>query len=185
MRFDAAERAHLLHVAWEAVAHAVRTGRLLQVDPADHPERLREPRACFVTLRRSGELRGCTGTLAARLPLGCEVARAAYRTALHDPRFEPVREEELPELELHLSVLTPPERLHVDSEAELLAALEPGRDGLVLHEGPASATFLPSVWEQLASPRAFLRELRRKAGLPRDHWSREMWFERYRAEDVE
>ncbi len=184
MGYDAAERESLLELARSAMSHGVRTGRSLEVDPEDHPERLRELRGCFVTLRKHGALRGCTGSLAAERPLVVEIARSAHRTALSDPRFEPVRAEEVPELELHLSVLTPLEPLPADSEAALLAALEPGRDGLVLHEGSAAATFLPAVWEQLPSPSEFLQELRKKAGLPRDHWSSRIWFERYTAEDI-
>jgi len=184
MGYAPEERQALLELARAAVAHGVRTGQELLVDPQEHPERLRELRACFVTLRRHRALRGCTGSLEAKDPLVCQVAHSAHRTALADPRFEPVREEELPELELHISVLTPLERLPADSEEQLLAALEPGRDGLVLHEGSAAATFLPSVWEQVRSPREFLHELRRKAGLPKDRWSSEQWFERYRAEDL-
>jgi AmmeMemoRadiSam system protein A len=184
MGYDAGERDALLGVAREAVAHGVRTGRLLEVDSQEHPERLCELRACFVTLRKGGALRGCTGSLEATRPLVSEVARSAHRTALSDPRFEPVREQELPELQHHISVLTPLEPLPADSERALLAALEPGRDGLVLHEGTTAATFLPSVWGQVHSAREFLEELRRKAGLPRDHWSPRLWFERYRAEDI-
>lgn len=184
MGYDAEERQALLAIAREGISCGVRAGRMLEVDPADHPERLREPRGCFVTLRRHGALRGCTGSLEAARPLVVEVARSAHRTALADPRFEPVTEWELDALEIHLSVLTPFERLSADSEGALLAALVPGRDGLVLHEGECVATFLPSVWEQLTTPRAFLRALRHKAGLPPDHWSPRIWFERYRAEDV-
>lgn len=184
MAYTAAERKALLTVAREAVARGVRTGALLEPDPQDYPEALRQPRACFVTLRRRGELRGCLGSLEATRPLVLEVARNARRSALADPRFEPVREAELSELEIHVSVLSPLEPFPVASEADLLERLEPGHDGLVLHEGAATATFLPAVWEQVRTPREFLRELRRKAGLPPDHWSKAQWFERYRAEDV-
>jgi AmmeMemoRadiSam system protein A len=184
MGFDAAEREDLLATAREAVAYGVRTGRLLEVDPEEHPERLREKRACFVTLRKHGGLRGCLGSLVATRPLVSEVARSAHGAALADTRFEPVREEELPQLDFHISLLTPLEPLPAASEQALLAALEPGRDGLVLHEGDATATFLPSVWEQVRSPAEFLHELRRKAGLQRDHWSPSMWFERYRADHI-
>lgn len=184
MGFDAAEREYLLGTAREAVAYGVRTGRQLEVDPQEHPERLREKRACFVTLRKRGSLRGCTGNLMATRPLVSEVARCAHGSALADTRFEPVREEELPQLEFHISLLTPLEPLPAASEQALLAALEPGRDGLVLHEGDATATFLPSVWEQVRSRAEFLQALRRKAGLQSDHWSPSIWFERYRADDI-
>lgn len=184
MGFDAADGEELLRAAREAVSHGVRTGRRLEVDPQEHPERLREKRACFVTLRKHGGLRGCVGSLVATRPLVSEVARCAHGAALADTRFEPVREEELPQLEFHISLLTPLEPLPAASEQALLAALEPGRDGLVLHEGDAAATFLPSVWEQVRSRAEFLQELRRKAGLQSDHWSPSIWFERYRVDDI-
>lgn len=182
MGYESAERSRLLAVARQGVERAVCAGRVLEIDPADHPRSLRELRACFVTLRKRGDLRGCLGSLQATRPLVVEVARNAYRSALSDPRFPPVQEAELSELAVELSVLTPLEPLPAASEQALLAELVPGRDGLVLHEGAAAATFLPSVWEQVASPRDFLCALRRKAGLPADHWSDSIWFERYRAE---
>ena len=184
MGYDVAERASLLEVARAAVEHGVRTARELQVEPSDFSDRLREVRSCFATLRKRGALRGCTGRLEASLPLVLQVAHSAHRSALSDPRFEPVRADELRELELHLSVLSPLRPLPVKSEDELLAALVPGRDGLVLREGERSATFLPAVWEQLPEPRDFLRELRQKAGLPPEHWSPQLRFERYQADEI-
>jgi hypothetical protein len=78
-------------------------------------------------------------------------------------------------------VLSPLAALPARSETELLAALRPGVDGLVLREGLAGATFLPAVWESLPDPADFLRELRRKAGLAPAHWSATLRFERYTA----
>ena len=123
----------------------------------------------------------CIGRLEAVEPLVCDVARSAHRAARADSRFGPVEAHELPELELKISVLSPLAALPARSEAELLAALRPGMDGLVLREGHAGATFLPAVWESLPDPAAFLRELRRKAGLPPGHWSATLRFERYTA----
>jgi AmmeMemoRadiSam system protein A len=114
-----------------------------------------------------------------------DVAGNAFRSAYRDPRFEPVAVEELPQLSYHISVLSPPEPLVVGSEAELLSALRPGVDGLILREGRAAATFLPAVWKSLPEPRAFVRELKQKAGLPRDHWSPAVRLFRYTAEDIE
>lgn len=182
--YDADERATLLELARASVRHTVCTGSALEARTFDFSERLREVRSCFVTLRSEGVLRGCTGRLEASRPLVVDVAFNAHRAALRDPRFHPVREHELAGLEVHVSVLTPLLPLPASSEAELLAALVPGRTGLVLREGERAATFLPAVWQQLEDPRDFLRELRHKAGLPPDHWSATLRFERYEAEEV-
>ena len=149
------------------------------MDPADYAEPLRALRASFVTLRIGGDLRGCTGRLEPEYPLVVDVARNAYRSAFEDPRFAPLRAEESPDLEYHISVLGPREPLPADSEQDLLEKLRPGIDGLVLRDGSAVATFLPSVWESLDEPRRFLHELERKAGLPAGHWSATLRFERY------
>lgn len=174
-----AEREALLAVARASVRHGLDCGRALEVDPADYAESLRALRACFVTLRIRGDLRGCTGRLEPEYPLVLDVARNAYRSAFGDPRFTPLRAEEAPDLDYHISVLGPREPLPADSEQDLLEKLQPGIDGLVLRDGSAVATFLPSVWESLREPRRFLHELERKAGLPAGHWSPTLRFERY------
>jgi AmmeMemoRadiSam system protein A len=175
----------LLEVARASIRHGLEHGSALRVDPGDFSARLREPGACFVTLRCSGRLRGCVGSLEATRSLVEDVAHNAFASAFRDSRFEPLREEEQAGLEVHLSILTPPEPLPCRSEAELLAKLQPGIDGLILQDGPHRATFLPSVWESLAEPKKFLSELKRKAGLGEDHWSDGIRFQRYRAESVE
>ena len=63
-----------------------------------------------------------------------------------------------------------PKALDVCREAETIIALRPGLDGVILSLGMQRATFLPQVWEDLPNPREFLAQLRRKAGLPTDHW---------------
>ena len=83
---------------------------------------------------------------------------------------------------LELSVLSRPEPLPVASEAELLAALQPGEDGLILEDGVHRGTFLPAVWESLPAPGDFVRQLKRKAGLPSDYWSPSLTIKRYRTE---
>ncbi len=169
----------LLAVARASVEYGLQHGSPLEVDPADYAEPIRALRASFVTLRIAGALRGCTGRLEPEYPLVVDVARNAYRSAFEDPRFAPLRAEELPDLDYHISVLGPREPLQADSEQALLEKLRPGIDGLVLRDGPAVATFLPSVWESLDEPRRFLHELERKAGLPTGHWSPTLRFERY------
>lgn len=179
------ERAVLRRVARESVEHGLRHRVPLAVDPAGHSEALRVLRATFVTLRIEGALRGCTGTLEATRPLVQDVAQNAFAAAFRDPRFAPLRQEELAGIEFHLSLLSRPVPLAVGDERELLEQLRPGVDGLILREGSLRVTFLPAVWQSLASPEAFLRELRRKAGLAPDYWSDELRFARYVVESID
>lgn len=184
-RYDAAERAALIGVARAAIEHGLQGGRQPVVDVARHPPRLAEPGASFVTLERDGALRGCIGTLEACRPLVADVAHNAWAAAFADPRFPPLDAAEYGGIRVHISVLTPPVPLPVTGEAELLAALRPGIDGLVLEEiGGRRATFLPAVWAQLPQPREFLAHLKLKAGLPREYWSDTLRFRRYETEVI-
>lgn len=176
------DRATLLDVARSSIQQGLRHGRALEVNPDAYPVTLRPPRATFVTLEIGGQLRGCIGVLAAYQPLVQDVAAHAYAAAFEDPRFPSLREDEFPKLEIHISVLSPPEPLHFGSEEELLAQLRPGVDGLILHFQTYRATFLPAVWEHLPEPHVFLSQLKLKAGLPLDFWSPELRAERYTAE---
>lgn len=179
-----AQRALLFDVARRSIRHGLETGAELPIDVEPYPPALRAWRATFVTLHVAGALRGCTGTLEATAPLVADVAHNAWRSAFRDPRFAPFDASELTGLSVSVSVLSPLEPLRVASEAALLAALRPGLDGLVLREGSASATFLPAVWKSLPTPREFVAELKRKAGLPSAHWSDSLRFERYRVEEL-
>lgn len=176
-------RATLLELARRAIAHGLAHGQPLPSAPAELPPFLAEHRASFVTLTRHGRLRGCIGRLEAARPLGVDVADNAFAAAFRDPRFAPVQDEEFDELHLTVAVLTVPEPLPVHGEAELLARLEPGEHGLILEFGAHRATFLPKVWEQLPDAREFVAQLKRKAGLPADHWSAALRFWVYRSID--
>jgi hypothetical protein len=175
----AEDRTILMRVARQSIEHGLRQGCALIVQPADYPESLRPRRATFITLEMEGNLRGCIGTLEARDPLVVDVAEHAYAAAFQDPRFPPLRQEELARLAVHISILSPSEPLEFSSEDELLRQLRPGIDGLILRLGHHRATFLPSVWESLPAPRLFLSHLKRKAGLSPDFWSDAIEAERY------
>jgi AmmeMemoRadiSam system protein A len=174
----------LLVVAGRAIEQSLRTGTPWLPDPLGHAAALREKRATFVTLRREGELRGCVGTLEAVRPLVVDVAHNAWAAAFRDPRFPPLEAAECAGLDIHLSLLRPTEPLDFGSEEDLLGQLRPGVDGLILEEDGCRGTFLPGVWESLPEPRAFLRELKRKAGLPADHWSDRIRAHRYTVESL-
>lgn len=123
------------------------------------------PGATFVTLHRHGELRGCVGMLEADRSLRDDVARNARSAALRDPRFEPLRAEELDGLTIEVSLLAPPRPLVFSDEDDLLRQLGAERAGVIVEHGRRRATFLPQVWEQLPDAREFLAHLKAKAGL--------------------
>lgn len=176
----AEERRLLLQVARDSIAHTLASGRALEIDPSAFPPALREPRASFVTLRRrDGALRGCIGELEASRALVASVADRARAAAFCDPRFAPLAAGELDEVEVHVSVLGPLAPIPATHEAELLAALRPGVDGLVIDDGFRRATFLPAVWESLREPKHFVGELLRKAGLPGGQWPASLRAWRY------
>lgn len=162
---EGSERAQLLQVARCSIARGLgRTSPGLMPDAA-WPSRLLEPRATFTTLTLGGELRGCCGTIEPQRPLVDDVWHNAWVSAFADPRFWPVAARELAALEISISVLTPLEPIAASSEAELIASLQPGVDGLVISCGDARATFLPEVWQSLPEPGEFVAHLKRKAGL--------------------
>ncbi len=173
----------LLDVARTSVEHGLQHGKQLRVEPRDYPAPLREERACFVTLNRLGRLRGCIGTLEAKRPLIEDLAANAYKSAFQDPRFAPLARNELDDLEIEVSVLTAAQPMNVQSEAELISALTPGVDGLVIDDGRHRATFLPKVWEDLKRPEEFLEHLWAKAGLGAHQWPLKLRCYRYRTEN--
>jgi len=179
---DPVARRLLLEVAWESIRHGLAVGAPLQPNPAAYPDVLRAPRAAFVTLHHHGALRGCIGHLEASQPLVLDVADNAFAAAFRDPRFGRLEPWELQDLELDCSVLTPAEPMVFQDEPDLLGQLRPGIDGLILEDGWARGTFLPAVWESLPEPRQFLNELKRKAGLPANHWSKTLQVSRYQTE---
>jgi AmmeMemoRadiSam system protein A len=183
MTYSAEQQQRVLRLAADAIESGLRQQRY---DPELKAldEALRAERASFVTLQLDGQLRGCIGSLEAFRPLATAVAGNAWAAAFRDPRFLPVTRPEAGRLEIHVSVLSVPEAMVFESEADLLAQLRPFVDGLVLQEGGLRGTFLPSVWETLPDPADFLRQLKRKAGLPQDYWSSSLRISRYSTQSI-
>ena len=176
--------------------------RRLTVDNTSHPWHVfAEPLLTTFTLPRRGTavlfeghltvngpgdrisaLRGCIGHLEAVQPLVVDVAENAFAAAFRDPRFPALTAREWPDVEVHLSILTPAQPITFVDEPDLLAQLRPGEDGLILEDGPNRGTFLPSVWESLPDAGQFLTQLKRKAGLAANHWSEQLRIYRYGTE---
>lgn len=155
----------LIRLAAEAIAaHLSGRGPIARpgAPPPDSPWALK-PAGLFVCLKRRGELRGCLGTIEpAQDSLAAEVIENAVGAATRDPRFPPVRIEELPELDISVQVLGPLER--VDGPE----GLDPSRYGLVVRAGERRGVLLPDV-EGIATAAQQIETARAKAGLgPRE-----------------
>lgn len=177
------DRVQLRRLARQSIDHGVEAGKPLRVDLQNYPAPLRETRTSFVTLKLDGRLRGCIGALEATRALVEDVSANAFAAAFRDPRFPPVAARELDELHVHISILSPPEPLEVETEVELINHLRPGVDGLILEEGSRRGTFLPTVWQGLPDPADFLEQLKLKTGLPAQYWSDTICVYRYTAEE--
>ena len=140
---------------------------------------LEQPGASFVTLTQNGQLRGCIGSLEAYRSLVTDVAENAIAAAFRDPRFPPLASEELARTRVEVSLLEASKALEFVDEADALARLRPGIDGLILTHGHRRATFLPQVWESLPERKQFMSQLKLKAGLPANFWDDEIVLARY------
>jgi AmmeMemoRadiSam system protein A len=156
------DRRAMLELARRAIAEAVSLQKLQQDIPGDGV--FSEKHGVFVTIHAGGRLRGCIGVVEAFEPLGESVARCAANAALHDPRFSPVRAEELPDLNLEISVLSIPEPIRPEN-------IEIGKHGLLVVQGVKRGLLLPQVAvEHKLCREKFLEETCRKAGLKAEAW---------------
>jgi AmmeMemoRadiSam system protein A len=170
---DDSGRERVLDLARAAVAAQVRGGARPRV-PSDLAH---EVFGAFVSLHRGDDLRGCLGTLDGPIRLAGAVARLAASVCHEDPRFPPVALDELVDLVIEVSVLTPP-RLVVD-----VAAVEVGRHGLIVEQRGRKGLLLPQVAPEHGWDReALLMHTCRKAGLPGDAWRRGADIYRFEAE---
>jgi AmmeMemoRadiSam system protein A len=182
--FESPARRALLAAARLSLEHSARRGTVAPFPPASYPPETTVWRSSFVTLMIGDRLRGCCGRLEAERPLIEDVWHNAYAAGFTDPRFHPLAIDELGGVAIEISVLTPLEPLYVRSTADLLAALRPGSDGLVLVAGGERVTFIPHVWESLPDAASFVRELRRKAGWPAEGWEPDLEAWRFEAETI-
>ncbi len=132
---------------------------------------LSEERGVFVTLTKDGELRGCIGYVEPIGSLRRDVVRAARAAAFDDPRFPAVQPEELGEIRVEVSILTPPERISAKKPEALLKSIRIGTDGLIITQRFHHGLLLPQVASEYGwNAETFLEHLCMKAGLPRGAW---------------
>jgi AmmeMemoRadiSam system protein A len=165
------EKKFLLDLARRSIKYYLEKEAIPDIKPSEvESEQLLEEMACFITIHKGKELRGCIGSLEAHRSLLMDVIHNAVACAFADPRFYPLSKDELEDITISISVLSKPEPFQNTGPQDLLDKLVPGKHGLILVQGLARATFLPVVWEQLPDKEEFLSHLSMKAGLDDDAW---------------
>jgi AmmeMemoRadiSam system protein A len=163
MELTAKEKAALLDIAKNAIT--ARINNLKMPEIKIDSDNLKLKRGAFVTLKKQGHLRGCIGYIKAYKPLWETVQEMAVAAAFNDPRFPSLKPEEVNQLTLEISVLSPFKRVEDIKEVEV------GKHGLYMINGLRSGLLLPQVATEYGWNReTFLRETCYKAGLPLDSW---------------
>jgi len=179
-----ANQESLLRVAAQSIVSGFERGRPLRVRETRYPEELRQKAATFVNIYYNGALRGSAGSEEPERSILDDVAENAYAAAFSDFRFIPLTEEEFKKAEISISILTRPTPVRFETEEELLAKIQPERDGLILRERANKALFLPQIWQTFPSPRDFLAHLKQKAGLSMDYTSPTLKVYRFDVIDI-
>jgi AmmeMemoRadiSam system protein A len=167
------EKDFCIKLARESIEFSLKNEGVLKLSEHEHnllPEKLLEKKACFVTLTINKKLKGCIGHLVAFQPLYKDIIENAYSAAFSDPRFETLTENEFDSVKVEVSILTDPIDLEYSDSNDLLKKIVMCNDGLIISKGYNSATFLPSVWEEINSKEEFLSHLCLKAGLLPNEW---------------
>ncbi|MCQ2754980.1 MAG: AmmeMemoRadiSam system protein B [bacterium] len=138
--------------------------------PRDIPAVLSQYGASFVTLKYDGKLRGCIGSVYPTKPLILDLIDNAKNAGFQDSRFVPITAEDLPHLQVEVSLLSSIERIDFKDERDLLSKIYPY--GIIIADRDRRAVYLPVVWEQLPDREVFLNSLKEKAGLPPTYFSR-------------
>lgn len=174
---DTKEGQKALSIARNAIELHVKKHEKLNMSDSDidYPEQFKERSGVFVTIFTYPEkqLRGCIGYPEPVQPLIDALIDSAINAA-QDPRFEPLREDELDSIVVHVSILTSPEPVHADDPKDYPSKIEIGRDGLIVELGHNRGLLLPEVaTEHNMNKEEFLSQTCLKAGLPSDAWKHE------------
>ena len=120
-----------------------------------------------MTLKHGSKLRGCIGTVEPKRSLVVDVVENTFSAGFKDPRFSPLTYDELTDLSISISLISPVEKIEFTDEEDLVRQLRRETDGLLIQSERARGLFLPQVWIDLQDPREFLDHLKKKAGIDR------------------
>ncbi len=159
------EQQTLLNLARNTIISKINGQPLPIIDkPA---EALQSESGCFVTIKKHGQLRGCIGSFISKQPLWLTVREMAVSAATRDPRFYPMKPEDLSDFRLEISVLSPLQQIQSVEEIKV------GTHGIYLIKGQAQGVLLPQVATEYGWDReTFLRHTSMKAGLPENAWQK-------------
>lgn len=163
----------LLKIARDSISCVVHGQKLEQFDLDNYSTILREQGASFVTLSINENLRGCIGAIEAYQPFILDVQEHAVAAAIEDYRFPPVRKEEIQQINIEISRLTPMRNLKYSTPEDLTSKLRVNVDGVLIKANGRRATFLPQVWEKVPDPEQFLSQLCMKMGTVPDLWKKQ------------
>lgn len=160
------ERRDLLRIAREAIVTTVTNGKIPHVETSS--KGLNGENGCFVTIKRQGQLRGCIGNFVSDQPLYRLVQEMALSAATRDPRFYPMKQQDLDDFELEISVLSPLQKISSVDEIQV------GRHGIYIVKDSYRGVLLPQVATEYGWDRdAFLKHTCLKAGLSENAWQKE------------
>jgi hypothetical protein len=166
--FTRDEGKELVNLARKNIEMYLSSGKKIELKKVE--EKYKEKRGVFVTLKKNEELRGCIGYSQPVLPLIDALLTVSISAAVSDPRFPPVRSEEMTDISVEITILTPPILLTAEPE-EYPNMITVGRDGLIVEKGSFSGLLLPQVpLEWNWNEKEFLAHTCRKAGLSMDAW---------------
>ncbi len=160
---DKGQQRFLLKLARDSIKHYLEKGKHINVEAEEGV--LREKRGAFVTIKHNHQLRGCIGYPTPIYPLYKTIIEASIMAAAKDPRFLPVKKEELSDIDIEISVLSVPKRINDICEIEV------GKHGIIVSKGFNSGLLLPQVPGEYGwNSETYLRHGCLKAGLDEDAW---------------
>lgn len=162
MQLSEESKKELLAYARRVLANAVSEGKAEDEDCPD--ANYNQSAGVFVSLHKDGELRGCIGYIEPVTTIWDAVRDNTISAATRDFRFDHITTDELEQIKIEISVLTPNKQCSLDE-------IETGRHGVVLQQAGRKATYLPQVWQELPEREAFFSTLCQKAGLEASCWS--------------
>lgn len=162
-KLSSEERQRLLEIARNAIVSCIESGTVSQCE--EKQLRLQEKRGCFVCVKINGKLRGCIGNFTADKPLHQMIQEMAVSAATRDPRFYPMRKEDLADFDVEISVLTPLKKISDVDEIQV------GTHGIYIEKNFSRGVLLPQVAVEYGWDRkTFLDQTSIKAGLQPDAW---------------